>query len=709
MRRYSIPKIGLIAVLLVLLGLPAYQLLVVKSSLALFLSKNLEVNLKLFSKQLLSHLLKNGEGKISAASVSREFSDQVNDFRNHFSVFKVILFDAQGQPVYTSVPGETPADVPPLAIDAELEAGKSRFELIREGQASRSGDVYATDLVEAYIPIFNTDGHFLGLFEISYNPSPKNITLSRLSMRLDILVIGSIMAILLTVIALISKERSLSRSREAAARELGRARDQWQQTLDAIGDIITIMDKDFRLVMVNQAAASFFKTTKEQLLGHYCYEVFRQQTAPCLDCSYQNELFRNGSGRGEIYYPHLDKSMLVSISAISGVEGELTGYVNVARDITDQKKMEKQLRHTQKMEAIGVLTGGVAHNFRNILAGIKASAQVIEMTFPDNEKLREIAAWIIDSVNSGSQLVTGLSQFSRLKKWRGSQVLDLNKLAQDAFRILRGSLSRQVELHLETHSLPLPIKGDAGDLLQVIINICNNANDAIKGVGLIRIKLFGTSEHAVLTISDNGPGIDEKIIDKIFEPFFTTKEVDQGTGLGLSISYGIILEHGGGISANSKPGQGATFTVTIPLVRGEEEHTQPDNLPQANKPGRRILVVDDEPGLVELTRLLLVNHGYDVAGASGCSQALQLLKEWRPQLVLMDLNMPETNGLACADAMYELDPEIRIILTSGTEIDQQVDLEARTTYILAFLVKPIGLTDLTAIISKILDSPQRHT
>jgi PAS domain S-box-containing protein len=705
MRKYTILKNALLVVALAIAILPAYHLLVITPAFSKLMIRQLEGSVKVFATNLISHLNDQDRERerLTPNSITPEFVKQAGEFRQFFQLRKIKLFNDAGQVIFSTEPGEQGSGHPDQELTRRLRAGQSVSTLVERGRPTLDGITLPTGVIESYIPVFSSDKRYLGAFEIYYEFGREDYRLTWLTSQLGFLF--GFLALLMTVVVihLSLKQKAFLAGRELAAEQLRLARDRWEQTFNAIDDVITIMDQDFRFVQVNQATARLFGTTPAELLGRHCYVVFHNGDSPCPGCPGLAELKSGEAHNSEVYHPRLGKHLLVSISRIQDGHGRLTGFVHVARDITEQKRLEVQLRQTQKLEAIGVLTGGVAHNFRNILASIKTSAQVIEMDYPDDAKLREITSWVIDSVATGSQLVNGLTQFSRVNKNREFQFLDLNKIAADAYQILRGSLSRKVDLILQSSPNRLPVMGEAGALLQVIINICSNANDAIDGTGLIRIRLYSSDNSAVLEITDNGPGIDRRIIDKIFEPFFTTKDVDKGTGLGLSTSFGIVREHGGQIRASSEPGQGATFTITLPLLLGEEFGTAPEEPTTALAAGQRILVVDDQSSLVELYCRLLEKVGYEVAGAGGCGEALRRLRNWHPDLILMDLNMPERDGLSCADAMYELDPRVRIVLISGSEIEPEDNLEGqRSSYIRAFLTKPVGLADLTAIIARIL-------
>lgn len=726
MRKYSLLKYILIAGALLMVLLPAYHLLVISPAFSQLIIRQLEENTKLFSTHLVGYLHSHDQSELTPASITEEFIEQAHNFQSIFQLRKIKFFNASGTVIFATDPADMGKNHPVPDIFPRLLAGKSVSKLITGGGKTLEGEEPPADVIELYTPIINAEGRYLGAFETYYEFRGKDQQLSWMTSQLGGVLGFAAMLMIISAIYLSLKQNSLLQERAIATAQLEEARDLWEQTFNAIEDVITVMDDEFRIVKVNLATTKFFGTTAEALIGRYCHEIFRGEPTPCSSCPGLLDLRTGVAHTSEIYHPQLDKHLLVSICRIHDHTGRQTGLVHVARDISEQKNLENHLRQTQKLEAIGVLTSGVAHNFRNILASIKTSTQLIQMEYSGDDKLQEITRWIIDSVDYGSGLVNGLNKFSSLKRSREFKPVDLNKITADAFRILRGSMTSKTELYLVQYPERIPVLGDAGDLMQVIINICNNAKDAINGIGIIRIQLQRSEKTAIIKISDNGPGIAPEIIEKIFEPFFTTKDVDKGTGLGLSTSFGIVREHDGEIRADSKIGLGTTFTITLPIALGERQLEKPaaqtpagaaqkilmdseaavgDHPTPAAAP-YRILVVDDEPLQVELNRRTLTKIGYKVTGAGGCAEAMQSLNDWHPDLVLMDVNMPGCDGFACADAFYEIDPSVRVIMISGNEIKVEDNLDGpRSRYIRALLTKPVNLADLTAVISRVLATP----
>lgn len=296
-------------------------------------------------------------------------------------------------------------------------------------------------------------------------------------------------------------------------------------------------------------------------------------------------------------------------------------------------------------------------------------------------------------------------QFSQQKINKEFQPIDLAQLIPDAYELLRTSVGKDINLTYEAGQ-SLEIMGDPGALFQVLANICSNAADAMPRGGDLRIILQGVDAKALIIISDTGSGIEPSILDKIFEPFFTTKDVDKGTGLGLSASYGIIKEHGGDIHIDSTVNVGTTVTITLPLSRIVTDN-QLTSMQEIEGLGQRILLVDDEDqAMVPMTRLL-ERSGYQVAGAKDCTEALVKLYSWQPEMIIIDYNMPDKNGIECATEINRLNPAVKIILLSGsaTEELEEIIAEREIKFISCCLEKPISIVELDQAIAKACGTP----
>jgi CheY-like chemotaxis protein len=329
------------------------------------------------------------------------------------------------------------------------------------------------------------------------------------------------------------------------------------------------------------------------------------------------------------------------------------------------------------------------------------NSQVLQINHGDDPQINEVAEWINESVQAGSKLITGLMQFSQQKVKKEFQPIDLAQLIPDTYDLIRTSVGKHITL---TYDAPqsLEIMGDTGALFQVLTNICANSADAMPGGGELHIKLLGVAAQALIIITDTGSGIDETILDKIFEPFFTTKEVDKGTGLGLSSSYGIIKKHGGDIRVESTVGAGATFTITLPLTASGLSGNLLTSMQEIEELGQRVLIVDDEEQAIVPMAILLNKSGFQTIGARNCEEALAMLNSWRPDLVIVDYNMPGRNGIDCAVAINGLVPSVKIIILSGSATEEIDDIlkERGIDFVSCCLEKPISIVRLNQAVAQ---------
>jgi PAS domain S-box-containing protein len=383
-------------------------------------------------------------------------------------------------------------------------------------------------------------------------------------------------------------------------------------------------------------------------------------------------------------------------------KGNVVGILGIGEDISERKNLEAQLQQAQKMEAIGTLTSGVAHNFRNILAGISMDSQLLQMKYSDNPKMLEIAERISRGIKRGTQLIEGLMQFSRKRPKEKLQSLNLSDVIQDAHQLIIKSFDKKIDISIDI-SESLPVMGDHSELSQVFMNIFNNARDAMPQGGKLTIEAKKEKNNVLVTISDTGHGMDKETQEKCFDPFFTTKEGKKGTGLGLSTTYGIVKEHKGKIRVHSEPYKGTTFKISFPIATADQQSERKGETETVKGKGEKILIVDDEMVVIEPMRQLLDGLGYDVAFAVSGKDAIAKYKSWKPDAVLMDRNMPEMDGITCAQKIIEFDPEARIIMISGYDEEGPNGIDDRITKAMkGYLTKPINMAQLTSLMADLL-------
>jgi len=386
----------------------------------------------------------------------------------------------------------------------------------------------------------------------------------------------------------------------------------------------------------------------------------------------------------------------------------------VVIDVSERKRLEAQLRHAQKMEALGTLAGGMAHNFNNLLMGIQGNASLMlletDPTHANYQRLKNIEK----SVQSTSKLTSQLLGYARKGRYE-IRPITLNQLVEETSDTF-GETRKEITVHRELAKDLFGIKADQGQIEQVLLNLYVNAADAMPGGGDLFLRTMNVAHedmrgkpykvkpgnYVSLTVRDTGIGMDKGTMVRIFDPFFTTKGMGRGTGLGLASVYGIIKAHGGYIDGNSKKGHGSTFEIYLPASEKKviEEKRLAIEVPKGKE---TILLVDDEEIVLDASEQMLEKMGYKVLVARSGKEAIELYKENKDKIdmVLLDMIMPGMGGGETYDRMKEVNPNVKVILSSGYSID------GRATEILergcdGFIQKPFSMMELSQRIREIL-------
>ena len=388
-----------------------------------------------------------------------------------------------------------------------------------------------------------------------------------------------------------------------------------------------------------------------------------------------------------------NSSVITSKVPLHNREGNVFGIVGTFEDITKRKAMEEQLLRDERIDSIGRLAAGVAHDLNNVLTPIMLSAEMLPYT-EDPDTRESLISSIAECAKRGADVVNQVLTFARGSKGERTKV-QLNPLVNDVEKIIRSTFPKNIDITSDIPSDLWPVKADATQIHQIFLNLCINARDAMPEGGSLLITgenveidenfaamVSGAKEgdYAMLSISDSGTGIPQELLTKIFDPFFTTKGVGRGTGLGLSTVIGIVRSHVGFVSVQSEPGHGATFKVFLPRETGEEavqRHFANLELQPGN--GETILVVDDEVFIAKTTALVLEKNGYKVLTAAEGTEALALYREHANAiaLVLTDVIMPGMGGVQLAQALNEINPQVKIIASTGQASEnRQAQLQA---------------------------------
>jgi|GEM_PF-852775 len=422
---------------------------------------------------------------------------------------------------------------------------------------------------------------------------------------------------------------------------------------------------------------------------------------------------QNRKKDGETFWEH------ATISPIFTAKGTISHYLAIKEDVTERKLLEAQLFQAQKMEAIGQLAGGVAHDFNNILTAIIGFSNLMEMTMEPDDPKRLNVKQILASANKAADLTRSLLTFSR-KQAINPQPVDLNQIVWRAEEFLQRVIGEDVELSTALAPGSLTVNADSGQIEQVLMNLATNARDAMPAGGRLAIETgslrmdasfvkthgFGKpGGYARASVSDTGEGMDQATCKRAFEPFFTTKEVGKGTGLGLSIVYGIVKQHNGFLEVESRPGAGTTFTFYLPQILGSALPVAEAEEERLGGGAETILVADDDPPLRSLVEQTLLSAGYAVILAEDADTAVERFVRNRERiaLVVLDVIMPRKNGREALAEMKAVSPEVKALFISGytadilsrrTELDEEV----------AFIAKPFRPQQLLNKIRELLDA-----
>jgi two-component system, cell cycle sensor histidine kinase and response regulator CckA len=400
--------------------------------------------------------------------------------------------------------------------------------------------------------------------------------------------------------------------------------------------------------------------------------------------SFENEYrFRRGDGT---YAVVLDRGIIVYDET-----GKPTRAIGAATDLSDRRELEEQFRQAQKMEAVGQLAGGIAHDFNNLLMVISSYTEMAQGQHLPEDKAHKQLAEVLKAADKAASLTHQLLAFSR-KQVLSPRVIDLNAMVEDSLKMIQRLIGEDIELNVSLSEALWAVKADPGQIVQVLMNLCVNARDAMRNGGELRIETKNVSvdmeaatklpalvpgDYAALMVSDNGTGMTDEVRAHIFDPFFTTKESGKGTGLGLSTVYGIVKQSGGYIWVESELARGTTFSLYFPAVKSPLTTTVAPAISQSKGQGETILLAEDEDALREAISAYLNVHGYTVLEAANGVEALRLatLHAGSIQLLLTDVILPKKSGAELAREVSILSPDVATLYMSGYTDRNLVDYD----------------------------------
>ncbi len=501
-----------------------------------------------------------------------------------------------------------------------------------------------------------------------------------------------------------------------------RAQDQIQEQaalLDKAQDAILVCDLNDYIIYWNKSATRLYGWRVEEALGNNAFELLFGP-ASSRHSEARRAVLKTGEWQGEMrQITKSGKEIIVESrwTLVQNNTGDAKSILIVNTDVTEKKKIEAQFLRAQRMDSIGALAGGIAHDLNNVFAPIMTAVEVLQVRYANEERNQRILNTIASNVRRGSDMVKQILSFARGVEGERAP-LNMAELIFEIERILQETFPKSINIRSKAPKNLWMVSGDATQLHQVLLNLCVNARDAMPEGGMLKIEArnvkldreftsihlntFG-GKYVLIQVIDTGVGIPADIIDRIFEPFFTTKESGKGTGLGLSTAIAIVNSHRGLLNVQSEVGKGTTFEIYLPAATEEDflpaAAPEAADLPRGN--GELILLVDDETSILDITKMTLETYGYTTMIARDGAEAVGLYARNKDKiaLVITDMMMPVMDGIATIRALRELNPHVKIIASSGyledAKISQFIGREME-----AFLQKPYSNEQLLTLLHR---------
>ena len=491
--------------------------------------------------------------------------------------------------------------------------------------------------------------------------------------------------------------------------------------LDVATDAILLRDWDDKILFWNQGAERLYGWKAEMVLGKKARELLYVQPLQQIEEA-QRILLETGEWQGELNQITQDgRSIIVSSRWVLLYDDHQKpkSVLVVSTDITEKKLLEAQFLRAQRMESIGTLASGIAHDLNNILTPVLAVSQLLQIKLSTiDQRDQELLNIVATNARRGAALVKQVLSFARGVEGKHTS-LQIKHVLWEVQQIIQETFPKSITLQTSIPENLWIVTGEPTQLHQVFMNLCINARDAMPEGGLLRITATNCSidesytqmnldarvgSYLMITISDTGTGMPPEMIDRIFEPFFTTKEIGQGTGLGLSTAIGIIKSHGGFIDVKSVIGQGTQFKIYLPAVNAAESPEDKDQeIPMGEN--EMILVVDDESAIREISKVSLESHNYRVLTASDGIEAITIYAQHKYEidLAIVDIMMPSLDGAVTIRTLQKINPKIKIIAVSGLMSNSQLNTNS-ISGINLFLSKPYTAKELITAVHQALHS-----
>jgi len=489
--------------------------------------------------------------------------------------------------------------------------------------------------------------------------------------------------------------------------------------LDHANDAILVRDMEDRLIYWNASAERIFGWSAGEALGRRAIDlIYGGKIEKTLDAA-RKEVIEKGRWKGDLFPQDRQGNPIVvqaSWTLIRDDAGRPKSILSISSDVTKNRELEQQFFRAQRLESLGVLAGGIAHDLNNVFAPIVMAVDTLREELEGTES-DETLEMLAESASRGADLVRQVLLFARGSEGpRGA--IDLMPLISEIRRIVVETFPKSISLQEELDTGLWQVNADPTQLQQVILNLCVNARDAMPSGGTLTLRVqkteLGRSQsHAAqhqrsgpaiaIEVEDEGEGMPPEVVNRIFEPFFTTKAAGQGTGLGLSTALSIVRSHGGDLTVDSRPGAGSTFRIVLPAILKNTLRTVREPAIVHDSEGRRILVVDDEAAIRNVSARLLSSRGYEVMTAENGQEAIERFREQHGAIpvVLLDMAMPVMDGTAAIPILREIDPEVKIIAASGLSVNHNAQ-DTGFSGVDYFLQKPFASRDLFKALESVL-------
>lgn len=515
------------------------------------------------------------------------------------------------------------------------------------------------------------------------------------------------------VITELELRRKLTESKQAEEK----IREQ-AALLDVATDAILVRDLSHRILFWNKGAQRLYGWQAEEAIGENALELLYKDV-PSLEVALKTVILV-GEWSGELNkVTKSGKEIIVESrwTLMQDEKGQPKSILCVDTDITEKKQLAAQFLRAQRLESIGTLASGIAHDLNNVLAPILISAQLLQQKISD-ERNQQLLKTVENNAKRGASLIKQVLSFARGVEGKHT-ILQLRHLITEFKQIIKQTFPKSISVYTDVLADLWTVSGDATQLHQVLMNLCVNARDAMPKGGTLSITAENVlidenyaamhleakvGSYIAIAVTDTGMGMSGEVVERIFEPFFTTKELGQGTGLGLSTVMGIVKGHGGFVNVCSEVGRGTKFKVYLPAVGVKENQPSPQvEIPRGN--GELILVVDDEVAIREITKISLESHNYKVLTASDGIEAIALYVQHRHQIstVLVDLIMPSMDGFTTIRTLQKLNPQVKVIAMSGLASNAQVTASLGSG-VKTFLSKPYTTGELLKAIDELLNA-----